>query len=61
MWRKANVVFGLLLLTTVIVVLTHVAATLDVLLRAWTFWLPMVPGMWITRHEERQGDLTPGY
>jgi len=27
------------------------AATL--LLRAWTFWLPMAPGMWITRHEER--------
>jgi Lysylphosphatidylglycerol synthase TM region len=27
------------------------AATL--LLCAWTFWLPMVPGMWITRHEER--------
>jgi uncharacterized membrane protein YbhN (UPF0104 family) len=27
------------------------AATL--LLRAWTFWLPMVPGMWIAHHEER--------
>jgi uncharacterized protein (TIRG00374 family) len=27
------------------------AATL--LLRAWTFWLPMAPGMWIARHEER--------
>jgi uncharacterized protein (TIRG00374 family) len=27
------------------------AATL--LLRAWTFWLPMAPGMWITRHETR--------
>ncbi len=27
------------------------AATL--LLRAWTFWLPMAPGIWITRHEER--------
>ena len=23
------------------------------LLRAWTFWLPMAPGMWIARHEAR--------
>jgi uncharacterized protein (TIRG00374 family) len=24
------------------------------LLRAWTFWLPMAPGMWIARHEARE-------
>jgi uncharacterized protein (TIRG00374 family) len=28
------------------------AATL--LLRAWTFWLPMAPGMWMARHEARE-------
>jgi hypothetical protein len=28
------------------------AATL--LLRAWTFWLPMAPGMWMARHEAHE-------
>src|SRR5262249_15796136 len=31
------------------------AATL--LLRAWTFWLPMVPGMWMARHEAHEPGL----
>jgi uncharacterized protein (TIRG00374 family) len=31
------------------------AATL--LLRAWTFWLPMAPGMWMARYEAREREL----
>ena len=31
------------------------AATL--LLRAWTFWLPMAPGMWMARREAREPGL----
>jgi len=31
------------------------AATL--LLRTWTFWLPMAPGMWMARHEAREPGL----
>ena len=27
--------------------------TATLLLRAWTFWLPMAPGMWIAHYEER--------